>query len=116
VECQNFGSVGHLQEDLSPQHLKCPPSHSMNVTNLCTNTSCDREMREKNLFNLCTTTLMLCGTLCSQKSRNYCEKYNEFKKMMVNLPTDQTRTTTGLELVVLSRPDSIHNLAIGDNT
>ncbi len=74
VECQNFDSVVHWREDLSPQNLKCPPSHSMSVANLCTNTSCDRELREKMLFHLCTTTLMLRGTLCSQKSRIYLEK------------------------------------------
>ncbi len=44
------------------------------------------------------------------------KKDNEFEKLIVNLPTEQTRTTAGLELVASSRPDSIHNLAIGNNT
>jgi hypothetical protein len=59
---------------------------------------------------------MLCGTLYSQKSRNCYEKGNAFEKVIVNLPTEQTRTASRLELVALSRPDSIHNLAIGNNT
>ncbi len=44
------------------------------------------------------------------------KKDNAFEKLFVNIPTEQTRTTPGLELVALSRPDSIHNLAIGYNT
>jgi hypothetical protein len=44
VECQNFGSFVPWQEDRSPQNLKCLPSYSRNVANLCTNTGCDREM------------------------------------------------------------------------
>jgi hypothetical protein len=39
-----------------------------------------------------------------------------FEKLIVHLPSEQTRTTVGLELVASSRPDSIHNLAIGNNT
>jgi hypothetical protein len=59
---------------------------------------------------------MLCGILCSQKSRNYCEKDNAFEKLIVNLPTEQTMTTPELELVALSRPDCIHNFAMGKIT
>jgi hypothetical protein len=44
------------------------------------------------------------------------KKDNTFKKLFVNLPTEQTRTTPGLELVALPRHDSIQNLAIGNNT
>ncbi len=44
------------------------------------------------------------------------KKDNAFEKIIVNLPTEQTRTTAGLELGTSSRPDSIHNLAIGNNT
>jgi hypothetical protein len=43
------------------------------------------------------------------------KKDNTFEKLIVNLPTEQKRKTPGLELVALSRPDSIHNLAIGKN-
>ncbi len=42
-------------------------------------------------------------------------KDNTFEMLIVNLPTEQKRTTPGLELVELSRPDSIHNLAIGND-
>jgi hypothetical protein len=41
---------------------------------------------------------------------------NAFEKLIVNLATEQTRTAAGLELVASSRPDSIHKLAIGNNT
>jgi hypothetical protein len=58
---------------------------------------------------------MLCATSSSQKSSNYCEQNNKFEKSMVNPPTEQTRITPGLELVASSRPDSIYNLAIGNN-
>ncbi len=44
------------------------------------------------------------------------KKDNAFEKLIVILPTEQTRTTPGLELVASSRPDSIHNLAIGNNS
>jgi hypothetical protein len=44
------------------------------------------------------------------------KKDNAFEKLVVNLPTEQTRTTTGSALVALSRPDSIHNLASENNT
>jgi hypothetical protein len=44
------------------------------------------------------------------------KKDNVFEKSTVNLPTEQRRITAGLELVVSSSPDSIHNLAIGNNT
>jgi hypothetical protein len=44
------------------------------------------------------------------------KKDNAFVKLIVNLPTEQTNTTAGLELVASSRPVSIHNLAIGNNT
>jgi hypothetical protein len=44
------------------------------------------------------------------------KKDNAFEKLILKLPIEQTRTTPGLELVALSRPDSIHNLAIGNNT
>ena len=43
-------------------------------------------------------------------------KKNSFKNLIINLPTEQTRTTTGSALVALSRPDSIHNLASENNT
>ncbi len=69
----------------------------------------------KNAVYKCATTLMLYDTLCSQKSKELLWK-KVFEKVIVNLPTEQTRTIPGLELVVLSRPDSIHNLAIGNNT
>jgi hypothetical protein len=39
----------------------------------------------------------------------------KFEKLIINLPTEQTRATPGLGLVALSRPDSIHNLVIGNN-
>jgi hypothetical protein len=44
------------------------------------------------------------------------KKDNAFEKLIVNLPTEQSRKTPGLELVALSRPDSIQNFAIGNNT
>jgi hypothetical protein len=44
------------------------------------------------------------------------KKDNAFEKLIVNLPSEQARTTSGLELVASSRPDSIHNLAIGNNS
>jgi hypothetical protein len=43
---KNFDSVVPWREDLSPQNSKCPPSHSRNVANLCTNTSCNRGMQK----------------------------------------------------------------------
>ncbi len=43
------------------------------------------------------------------------KKDNAFEKLIVNLLTEQTRTTPGLEVVPSSRPDSIHNLAFGKN-
>jgi hypothetical protein len=47
VEFQDFGSVVCWQEDLFPHNLKFLLFHSRNVANLCTNTSCDREMQKK---------------------------------------------------------------------
>jgi hypothetical protein len=44
------------------------------------------------------------------------KKDNTFEKIIVNIPTEQTRTAAGLELVALSRPYSIHSLAIQNNT
>ncbi len=45
-----------------------------------------------------------------------CKKNTLFEILIVNFPTEQKSTTAGLELVALSRPDSIYNLAIGNNT
>jgi hypothetical protein len=44
------------------------------------------------------------------------KKDNSFEKLIVIFPTEQIKVTPGLELVTLSRPYSIHNLAIGNNT
>ncbi len=44
---QTLGSYVHLQEDLSPQNLKCLPPIPGFFSNLCTNASCVREMQEK---------------------------------------------------------------------
>jgi hypothetical protein len=44
------------------------------------------------------------------------KKTTHLKNLIDNLPTEQTRPTPGLELVALSRPDSMHNMAIGKNT
>jgi hypothetical protein len=61
--------------------------------------------------------LRCCVVLSVHKSQGITvKKDNAFEKIIVNLPTEQASTTPGLELVVLSRPDSIHNLAIGNNS
>ncbi len=44
------------------------------------------------------------------------KKDSAFEKLTVNLPTEQTRTTPGMELVASSRPDFMHILTIGNNT
>ncbi len=44
------------------------------------------------------------------------KKDNAFEMLIVNLSTEQTRTTPGLELVAVSRPDLIHNLANGNDS
>ncbi len=41
---------------------------------------------------------------------------NIFEMLIVNFFAEQIRTTAGLELVALSRHDSIHSLAIRNNT
>ncbi len=104
------------REDLSLKNLKCRPSHSRNVANLCTNTSCDREMQEK-CCSICAPPLQCCVVLSVHKSQGITvKKDNLFEKLIVNFPIKQTRPLPGLELVASSRPESIHNLDIGNNT
>jgi hypothetical protein len=53
---------------------------------------------------------------CALAGRTLSKKDNTIEMLIVKLPTEQTMTTPGLELVASSRPDFIHNLAIGTNT
>jgi hypothetical protein len=61
--------------------------------------------------------LRCCVVLSVHKSQGIAVKKDyAFDTLIVNLSTEQTRTTPGfLDLVALSKPDSMHNLAIGNN-
>jgi hypothetical protein len=75
------------------------------------------ERCKKKCCFICALPLQCCVVLSVYKSQgNTVKKNNAFEALIVNLPTEQTRTTPALELVALSRPDSIHNLAIGNNS
>ena len=75
------------------------------------------ERCKKKCCSICALPLHCCVVLSVHKSQGVTEqKENAFEKLIVNLPTEKTNTTPELKLVASSRPDSIHNLAIGNNT
>jgi hypothetical protein len=72
---------------------------------------------KKKCGSICALPLLSCVVLSVHKSQGITvKKDNVFENLIVNLPTEQTRTSPGLELVASSRPDSIHNMDFGNNT